>query len=63
MVRRKDWASIAAQNIWHDCLDRKGINFALREVDFRIKWDEILPAWEKIIREAEKARTKEINHG
>ena len=62
MPRRKDWAMIAAKNIWDDCLDRQGIKFAFREVDCRVKWDEMLPEWAKIIREAESARTKGANN-
>ena len=50
MSRKKDWAMIAAQNIWDDCLDRAGLKFEFREVSSRIKWDEVL------IRAAEMAR-------
>ena len=56
MARKKDWAVIAAQNIWDDCLDRCGLKFEFRKVDSHVKWDEVLPAWARLIRAAEAAR-------
>jgi hypothetical protein len=57
MVRKKDWAIEAAKDIWHDCLDRRGLKFEFRQVSSRVKWDEIFPAWARIIRAAERKRT------
>ena len=56
MPRKKDWAMIAAENIWDDCLDRAGLKFEFRHVSSRIKWDDVLPAWARLIRQAEGAK-------
>lgn len=55
MARKNDWAEKAARAIWVDCQDRRGIKWALQDVPNRVKWDQILPKWAKLIREAKVA--------
>lgn len=63
MPRKKDWATIAAQNIWEDCLDRSGLKFEFRNVPADVKWNEIIPTWARNIRRAEAARSRDTEKG
>ncbi len=53
-ARKKGWAMQAALKIWDDCMDRRTLKWALADVSLRVKWDDILPTWARLIEQESK---------